>query len=235
MTTSSFIFLQAAVTAPAQSPALNANPENYFTLLMKGGWILLPIALLLILAIYVIIERWVIISYAKSKDPIWLMRINDFIKERRIDSATSFCSALNSSSAKVIRSGLENIEQSDLEEIQETMQVEARQEVSRIETRMNYLGITAAIAPMLGFLGTIFGVIKIFYNISVTNDLNIANISDGLYQKMICSGAGLFVGIIAYAGYYTLNGKIDRLVNQIEKDSNDVLKFIRQYKKKSNE
>jgi len=88
---------------------------------------------------------------------------------------------------------------------------------------------------MLGFLGTIFGVIKIFYNISVTNDLNIANISDGLYQKMICSGAGLFVGIIAYSGYYILNGRIDKIVVKIDKSSNDLLKEIRLYKRTRNQ
>jgi len=96
---------------------------------------------------------------------------------------------------------------------------------------LNYLGITAAIAPMMGFLGTIFGVINIFYNISVTNDLSIASISDGLYQKMICSGVGLFVGIIAYSGYYLLNGKIDNVVSRMEKDSGEALKYIRQLKK----
>lgn len=111
------------------------------------------------------------------------------------------------------------------------MQIEARQQISLMEDQMNYLGITAAIAPMLGFLGTIFGVIKIFYNISVTNDLNIASISDGLYQKMICSGAGLFVGIIAYSGFYVLNGFIDKAVLKIDKDSNEMMKAIRAYKR----
>ena len=126
--------------------------------------------------------------------------------------------------------GLESAEHED-NEIQDALQSEARQQISLLERGMNYLGITASIAPMLGFLGTIFGVIKIFYNISVTNDLNIANISDGLYQKMICSGAGLFVGIIAYSGYYILNGRIDRIVVNIDKYSNNLLKDIRNQKR----
>jgi biopolymer transport protein ExbB len=96
---------------------------------------------------------------------------------------------------------------------------------------MNYLGITASIAPMLGFLGTIFGVIQIFYNISATGDLNIAAISDGLYQKMICSGAGLLVGIVAYSGFYILNGRIDKVVLNIDKSSNDILKAIKAAKR----
>ena len=111
------------------------------------------------------------------------------------------------------------------------MEVEARQQVNILENQMNWLGITASIAPMLGFLGTIFGVIKIFYDIARTNDLAIDTISTGLYQKMICSAAGLLVGIVAYSGYYILNGRIDKVVVNIDKDSNEVLKAIRASKK----
>lgn len=211
-------------------PVSKVVEESYFSLLMKGGWILLPIFLLLFLSVYVIIERWLVIKHTENKDRMWIPQIKELISENKIQKASLFCSKMNNSSAKIAFSGLEEVE-NGVEEVQEAMQVESRQEINRLEQHMNYLGITASIAPMLGFLGTIFGVIKIFYNISVTNDLNIANISDGLYQKMICSGAGLFVGIVAYAGYYYLNGKIDRVVSQMEKDSNEILKSIRLQKK----
>lgn len=200
--------------------------ENYFNLLMRGGWILLPIFVLFFLSIVIIIERWLVIRESEGKDDFWLSRVIELLKENKTEKAMIYCSELKNSSAKVIDAGLEEVD-NELNEIQETMQVEARQEISRLEKGLNYLGITAAIAPMLGFLGTIFGVIKIFYNISVTNDLSISSISDGLYQKMICSGVGLFVGIIAYSGYYILNGKIDRLVNRMEKDTNAIIKCIR--------
>ena len=172
---------------------------NYFTMLMKGGWILAPIFLLLFISVYIIIERWLVLRHATNDDKMWLPRVKELINEKRDEKALVFCSQINNSSSRVIST----------------------------EKGMNYLGISATIAPMLGFLGTIFGVITIFYNISVTNDLSIGTISDGLYQKMICSGVGLFVGIIAYAGYYILNTKIDRVVAQVEKDSNEILKTIR--------
>ncbi|MDR1809895.1 MAG: MotA/TolQ/ExbB proton channel family protein, partial [Prevotella sp.] len=133
-------------------------------------------------------------------------------------------------SARVIAAGLKEINNPE-EDVESAMQTEARQQIAILESGMNYLGITASIAPMLGFLGTIFGVIQIFYNISSTGDLNIAAISDGLYQKMICSGAGLLVGIIAYSGFYVLNGRIDKVVLNIDKSSNEILKAVRAVKR----
>ena len=231
------ILLQVPATLPTDSITTTAvavvSNQNYFQLLLKGGWVLLPLFLLFFLAIYMFIERWVSISALGSNDPIWFTRISELVGEWKIDKAIKFCNEKQTSYSKVLAAGLEATEGEDIE-IQDALQSEARQQISVLEKGMNYLGITASIAPMLGFLGTIFGVIKIFYNISVTNDLNIANISDGLYQKMICSGAGLFVGIIAYSGYYILNGRIDKIVVRIDKSSNDLLKEIRLYKRTKN-
>jgi biopolymer transport protein ExbB len=186
--------------------------------------------MLFFLAIYMFIERWVTISGLGKGDSIWFARLSELVVDNKIEKAMKFCNEKPSSYSKVLAAGLEVAEHEDIE-VQDAMQSEARQQISILERGMNYLGITASIAPMLGFLGTIFGVIKIFYNISVTNDLNIANISDGLYQKMICSGAGLFVGIIAYSGYYILNGRIDKVVVNMDKYSNNLLKDIRSYKR----
>lgn len=227
-----FVLLQAAtpVVEMAEQTAQTAPEESYFSLILKGGWILLPIFLLSLLSIYVIINKWLVINRLGKKDSVWLSRVVELIHEGKIDKALKFCVERPYASAKVIAAGLKEFEQDD-KEIQEAMEVEARQQISTMESQMNWLGITASIAPMLGFLGTIFGVIKIFYDIARTNDLAIDTISTGLYQKMICSGAGLLVGIIAYSGYYLLNGRIDKTVVNIDKESNEVLKAIRTYKK----
>ena len=108
-------------------------------------------------------------------------------------------------------------------EIESNMEKVTNIEIANMEKRMNHLGTIAGIAPTLGFVGTISGVIKIFYNISITENISIANISGGLYEKMISSGAGLVVGIIAYAAYHLLNGKIDSFALQSQKI---ILKFI---------
>lgn len=226
-----FILLQAVsaeLTPPTSTAPIAA--QSYFDLLLKGGWILLPIFLLSLLSLYVIIDRYLILKRLGSKDPVWFSRVWELVQEKKPEKAVKFCHGRSNSSAKVIAAGLKEFD-SDEQTIEEAMQMEARQQVSILENQMNYLGITASIAPMLGFLGTIFGVITIFYNISITNDLNIANISDGLYQKMICSGAGLFVGIIAYSGYYLLNGWIDKIVLGMDKDANEILKAVRAIKR----
>lgn len=226
-----FILLQAVETVTdIQTDVVPVEGISYFQLVLKGGWVLLPIFLLSLLAIYVIIERWLTISKNSKNDRVWLSRVQELVAEGKIDKAAKFCLQVPNASAKVIAAGLKEADKSE-EEVEEAMETESRQQIYLLEKNMNYLGITASIAPMLGFLGTIFGVILIFYNISMTNDLNIANISDGLYQKMICSGAGLLVGIIAYSGYYVLNGRIDKIVVDIDKNSNDILKAVRARKR----
>lgn len=228
------VLLQVTTDSIANPVAASAVPDqNYFLLLLKGGWILLPLSLLFVMSTYVFIERWVSINMLGKNDKSWFSRINELVAEGKVDKAIKFCDEKQTSYARVLSAGLE-VAQHDDQEIQDALQSEARQQISTLEKGMNYLGISASIAPMMGFLGTIFGVIKIFYNISITNDLNIANISDGLYQKMICSGAGLFVGIVAYSGYYILNGRIDKIVMKMDKHSNDLLKEIRNYKRSQN-
>lgn len=204
--------------------------ESYLSLIMKGGWILLPIFLLSLLAIYVIITKWVQLSKLGKNDSIWLSRVLELVHDKKVDKALLICAERPTSEAQVIGAGLKDFDQS-VEDIQETMEVEARQQLGQLDSQMNWLAITASIAPMLGFLGTIFGVIKIFYDIAKTNDLAIDTISTGLYQKMICSGAGLLVGIIAFAGYHLLNGRIDKIVTNLDKASNEVLRAIKSAKR----
>lgn len=225
-----FILLQAVSTDIDQ--VTTTAPESYFSLILKGGWVMLPIAILSILSIYYIIERLLIIRKMGKNDFIWLSRVVELISEKKTDQALRFCLEKQYISAKVIGTAIKSIGE-PIDEIENTMEIEARQQISKMENHMNYLGIIASIAPMLGFLGTIFGVITIFYNISQTADLDIATISDGLYQKMICSGAGLLVGIVAYSGFYILNGYIDKIVTNLDKDSNEALRAIKVAKKES--
>jgi biopolymer transport protein ExbB len=224
------ILLQAAPEAVSDTTNMVMTNQTYFNLLLKGGLILIPLGLLFVLANYLMIERWISIKIMGKIDTDWFVQTTKLVSGGKIENAIQLCNEKPTIYSKVIAAGLAEAENED-QEIQDALQGEARQQISELEKGMNYLGIIASIAPMFGFLGTIFGVIKIFYNISITNDLNIANISDGLYQKMISSGAGLFVGIVAYAGYYILNGRIDKVVLRMDKASNDLLKEIRKYKR----
>ncbi len=220
----------ATVAQMAGDQTQDIAQESYFSLILKGGWILLPILLLSLLSIYIIINKWIALNRVGKKDSIWLSRVMELVVEGKIDKALKFCVERPYASAQVIAAGLKDIQLSE-SEIEESMQLEARIQITKMESQMNYLGITASIAPMLGFLGTILGIIKIFYEIATKNSFTIDTMSSGLYQKMICSAAGLFVGIVAYTGYYILNGRIDKMVVHIEKDSNEILKAIRNYKR----
>ena len=217
-----------AVTAAAQTmqqPVAEIS-DSYFTLLLKGGWILLPLFLLFALSIYVIIERLVVLKTLGKTDSVWFARIKDLVYEYKFDSAEKFCQASTNSYSKVVEAGLGQVN-NDIEAVQTAMQGEATQQVARMEKHLNWLSITASVAPMLGFLGTIFGVINIFFRIAQTNEFEIATIADGLYQKMVSSAVGLFVGIVAYAGYYLLNGRIDTIVANMDKYSNDLVNMLR--------
>lgn len=221
-----FVLLQTAAANMEEVIAEPVVQQNYLSLIMKGGWIMVPIALLSVIAIYFIIERWLVVNRMGKTDSIWQSRIIELISENKTDQALKFCYEKPYATGKVVAAGLKE-QNEPVEDIENAMQIEGRMQIAKMESHMNYLGIIASIAPMLGFLGTIFGVITIFYNISQTADLDIATISDGLYQKMICSGAGLLVGIVAYSGYYVINGRIDKIVVNINKDSNDALKAIK--------
>jgi biopolymer transport protein ExbB len=225
-----FILLQNVQTVAELTESTAMPSTNYFDLILKGGWVMLPIFLLSLLSIYLILEKWIVIIRLGKNDAVWFSRALELVHEKKETKAIRFCLEQPYAVAKVVAAGLKELE-NDEEDIENAMQLEARQQISLLESGMNYLGITASIAPMLGFLGTIFGVIRIFYNISATGDLNIAAISDGLYQKMICSGAGLLVGIIAYSGFYVLNGRIDKVVLNIDKNSNEVLRAIKAVKR----
>lgn len=222
-------FLQAAPDSLTQ--ATQAMVENVtttqelslFEFVMKGGVFLIPIVILFIYTIYLTIERYLFIKKTAQRTSDGVMdSLKTQLNSGNLDLAIASVQRENTSEAKVLHEGLLTIGR-PIAEIESNMEKVTNIEIANMEKRMNHLGTIAGIAPTLGFVGTISGVIKIFYNISITENISIANISGGLYEKMISSGAGLVVGIIAYAAYHLLNGKIDSFALQSQKI---ILKFI---------
>jgi len=208
-----------------QQPVVTQHAENMFQIIMKGGWILIPIFFLSLVSFWVIFERWTILNRA-SRSSNLVSTINPMLKEGKLDMAISTCEATNQPIGKVLAAGLHTMGFT-IRDIQDAMEAEAHQQIDSLSRGINYLGIIATIAPMFGFLGTIFGVIKLFYNISLTDNISIGIISGGLYQKMVSSASGLLVGIIAFAGYHLLNSKIDRITSMMEKQSNELMALLR--------
>jgi biopolymer transport protein ExbB len=144
-----------------------------------------------------------------------MANLNDLLGKGDIKAAKAYCQRLNTPISRVIEKGVNRIGK-PIKDIESAMESVAGIESDKLEKNLGFLGLTAGIAPMLGFIGTISGIIKIFYNISVSDNISIGIIAGGLYEKMITSGAGLIVGVLAYAGYHILNNRIDRFNHKLQ-------------------
>ncbi|MFC5684320.1 MotA/TolQ/ExbB proton channel family protein [Flavobacterium sp. MAHUQ-51] len=223
----SFIQLQADTIANAASNVVveqvaSNNEISVLEFVFKGGFFLIPIAILLFYTFYLIIERYLYIVKASKIDAHLLKDVSVNLVSGNLNMALSIAERSNSASGNILKEGIQVIGR-PIAEIESNMDRAADIEIGEMEKHLGQLGLIAGIAPTLGFIGTISGVIKIFYSISVTENISIGNISGGLYEKMISSGAGLIVGIIAYSGYHLLNGKIDHFALKIQKQ---ILEFV---------
>ena len=219
--------LQADSLTAATSTAVieNVAPNTEISVLefiLKGGFFLIPIAILLFYTFYAIAERYMYIDKASKIDDRLLRDVGEQLQSGNIELARAIVERSTNASSTIIKEGILVIGR-PIAEIESNMDRAADIEIGQMEKHLGHLGLIAGIAPTLGFIGTISGVIKIFYSISVTENISIGNISGGLYEKMISSGAGLIVGIIAYSAYHLLNGKIDNFALKVQKQ---ILEFV---------
>ncbi len=204
---------------------VKTNEISVLGFILKGGFFLIPIALLLFYTFYLIIERYLYIHKRAVIDPNLIRDIRDNLNAGHLDAAVSIAERNGTASGYVLREGILTIGR-PIAEIESNMERAANIEIGEMERKLGQLGLIAGIAPTFGFIGTISGVIKIFYSISQTEDISIGNISGGLYEKMISSGSGLVVGIIAYSAYHLFNGKIDSFALSIQKQVLDFVNII---------
>jgi len=230
------IFLQSStVVSDTLSNAVanaNATPNttdsvSYLDFLLKGGIMIIPIIILLFFCIYVIVERYLSIKKATKQDENMINDVRIQLKSGKIDNAIMMCGRGNTASGTIIKSGISIIGR-PISEIESVMEKTANVEIAEMEKGLGYLGLISGIAPILGFIGTISGVIKIFHTISNTGNLNIQTISGGLYEKMISSGAGLVVGVVAYSAYHLFNMMIDQFSLKVQKQTLEIINVIQQ-------
>jgi len=203
---------------------ITGAPEelSIIDLLAKGGPIMIPIALLSVLTIYLLVERWLYINSVSKRTPELIDSVADYLEKGNVNGAMMSVQRENSATGKMIYPALSFVGKS-YREMEAVMEANAEIQIGRMEKNLGYLGVIAGIAPMLGFIGTISGIIKIFYNISASNDISIGIIAGGLYEKMITSGAGLFVGAIAFTCYHILNLRIQRITLALQEDASNFL------------
>ena len=226
----SFILISVfAIAQPAVTAAKKTSSDiTAFEFLMKGGVFLIPIGILLFYSIVVIVEKYRYIRKMSKFNSDLLKDIKDDLLATNYDQVKIMDKLSKDKTAfgSVVNEGVQSIGKVYVER-EGNMEKAANIEIGKMERNLGHLGLIAGIAPTLGFIGTISGVIKIFYSISITENVSISNISGGLYEKMISSGSGLIVGIIAFTGYHLLNGMIDNYALNIQKVSLDFENLIR--------
>ena len=212
--------LQEQAATPAADQTLSV-----IGLLIKGGPIMIPILLLSLIAFYIFIERYLFIRRMGQLDPGLLNVIKDKLFSGNVRGAMDYARQAGYPIARMLEKGLLRVGQPTAD-IESAMESSARLEISRMEKNLTILAAIAAVAPMFGFLGTVVGMIKAFYEISIADNISIGVISSGIYTKMVTSASGLIVGVIAYLFYTTLNTMIERITFKMEVTAVDFLDLL---------
>jgi len=223
------VILQIVQTSGAVSDTVNqaltsipqpAKPTeislSLIDLAIKGGPIMIPIAILFGLGIYIFIERYIILGRASKEDTNFMNNIRDFMHNSRLDSALSLCRNNNTPIARMIEKGLQRLGR-PLGDINAAIENVGSLEVAKLEKNISLLATVAGAAPMLGFLGTVTGMVEAFYDMSMAgNNIDIQLLSSGIYQAMVTTVAGLIVGIIAYFCYNILVARVQKIVFMLQ-------------------
>ncbi len=223
------ILLQVTIQDPTVN-ALDAAPKEIsmplWDLTLKGGWIMIPIAVLSIIAVYIFVERYFAIRKASKTDENFMNRIKDYIHDGKIESALALCKSTDSPIARMIEKGIERIGR-PLSDINTAIENVGRLEIFKLERGLPAMATAAGGAPMLGFLGTVTGMVKAFYDMSMAgNNIDIGILSSGIYEAMVTTVAGLTVGIIAYFGYNVLVANIEKVVNSLEANTTEFMDLL---------
>ena len=208
-------------TAATAVPIASADVP-VIDLLLRGGLIMIPLLALSLLSFYIIIERYFTIRKAAGDPESFMANIRALMVKGDLAGAKLLCAQTASPLARMVEKGLRRIGL-PLKEIETSVENVGKIEIARLEKNISILGIIAGIAPMIGFVGTIIGVIKIFYSIAATKEFGIPQVADGLYVKLVTSATGLIVGIIAHVGYHWLSILVERMVFRME---NSAIEFM---------
>ena len=228
------MFLLQSLTNGAMSQALPseavAQPTeiklSILDLAMKGGWIMLVLAVLSIIAVYIFIERYIVLKRATQIEKSFMERIREYMKDGKIESAKALCHGSDTPVARMIEKGLSRIGR-PLNDINTAIENVGNIEVGKLEKGVTLLSMIASASPMIGFLGTVTGMIRAFYNMSMAgNNIDIELLSSGIYEAMVTTVGGLIVGIIAYIFYTIIVARIQDVVNLLEAKTTEFMDVL---------
>jgi biopolymer transport protein ExbB len=214
-----WFFLQIDTSAAAAQAATSLNQPaqqiSIIDLLSKGGVLMIPLAFLFVVAVFVFIERLLYIRKASKIEDNFMNIIRDNIVSGNVTAARSMAKNTNNPVARIIDKGIQRIGK-PIDAIEKSMENVGRLEMYKMERNLNILSLIAGIAPMFGFLGTIFGMFQLFFHLASTGEFTIQSMADGIYTKLITSAVGLIIGLCAYIAFNYLNTQIDKTGNRME-------------------
>jgi biopolymer transport protein ExbB len=199
---------------------------SYWDLAMKGGWVMIPIILLSLIAVYIFFERYFAIKKASQIDTNFMNRIRDYIHDGKIDNALTLCQSYTNPVSRMIEKGIQRIGR-PLSDIVSAIENVGKLEIYQLEKGLPTLATVAGGAPMIGFLGTVMGMIRAFYDMSMAgNNIDVTLLSRGIYTALVTTVAGLIVGIIAYFAYNYLVARVEKVVNKLEANSTEFMDLL---------
>ena len=228
-----FYFLQVsgAIADSTAKVVANAIPVaekiSMWQLLQKGGFIMYPLYFLLLITVYVFVERLIAIRKASKIEDSFMKIIRDNIVSGNISAARNLAKNTDNPVAKMIEKGIQRIGK-NIDAIEKSMENVGKLEMYKMEKNLSILSLVAGIAPMFGFLGTIVGMVQLFYGIASTGEYTLGTIAGGIYTKMVTSASGLIIGLIAYVGYNYLSTQIDKTANKMEAASADFIDILQE-------
>ncbi|MBB1537156.1 MAG: MotA/TolQ/ExbB proton channel family protein [Bacteroidia bacterium] len=207
----------------AASPTIDNMQLSLWDLAVKGGWLMIPLVLLWVIGLYIFFERYLSIRKASRVDGNFMNRIRELVIDDKLDAARELCQKTDIPVARMVGKGIDRIGR-PIADLNTAIENVGNLEVAKLERGLPMLATISGGAPMIGFLGTVVGMIQAFYDMSMAgNNLDIALLSNGIYTAMVTTVAGLIVGIMAYFGYNFLVARVDRVVFQLEASS---LEFV---------
>jgi biopolymer transport protein ExbB len=213
--------MEQAVTEMAENPVLTemvetANEMNLWDMAVKGGWVMIVLALLSVICVYIFVERLAVIKKASKVDPAFMERIRDYVKTDELKSAINYCRVINTPASNMIEKGLERLDR-PAAEVQAALENAGNLEVAKLEKGLPIMATISSGAPMIGFLGTVLGMVKAFWEMAnAGNNIDITLLSSGIYEAMITTVGGLIVGIIAMFAYNYLVSRVGDVTNTLE-------------------
>ena len=219
-------FLQLLMQEGQETAVTAAQKLTLLDFAIKGGWVMIPIFLLFLVATYIFIERFYVIKRASRQDTNFMNRIKDYIHDGKIDAAMALCKSTDSPSARMVEKGISRLGR-PLHDISTAVENVGKLEISKLERGFPTLATIAGAEPMLGFLGTVIGMVQSFYSMEQAgNNIDVSMMSGGIYTALITTVAGLIVGILGYFAYNTLVVRTEKVVFSLEATMTEFLDIL---------